>query len=105
LSDLIDGIELGNLTKAKRSSADQQIDILIERRYESYRDDDECDPRWQKSARVHAEKIREARRVEWSLHHERLAVLHRRLADEHEAQARQLANRGQIAASENGAGD
>jgi hypothetical protein len=86
--------ENGSKTFSKnigRASADEQLEALVEKRHALCRDDDEeHNPAWQKSVHRHAEKIREARRVEWATHLERLAVLHENLAKEHRQRAANL---------------
>jgi len=61
LTDLREQIEQA-AHKAKRSDADQQLEILIERRHELY-GDNELDPSWQRSVeRLH--RTAEAQRLQ-----------------------------------------
>ncbi|MDQ5811572.1 MAG: hypothetical protein M3358_12680 [Actinomycetota bacterium] len=91
MTDLVNDHTEQSTHKAKRSSPEDQLEHLIRQRHELFKDADEADPRWLDSVHRHAEQLREANHAEWSLHHERLAVLHTRLADEHRAKAAEFA--------------
>jgi hypothetical protein len=89
-------------TVAHGKMAEAQLDHLIRRRdekrqqTEGERLEEEL---WAPGARVYAEKLREAARVEWTLYHEHMSELHRRLSQEHAAKAERLCedfgNRGE----------
>ncbi len=67
MTDLVNDHTEQSTHEAKRSSPEDQLEHLIRQRHELFKD------------------------AEWSLHHERLAVLHTRLADEHRAKAAEFA--------------
>ncbi len=92
MTDLREQIEQA-AHKAKRSDADQQLEILIERRHELYGDDDELDPSWQRSVeRFH--RTAEAQRLQqWRVYHNDMARLHEGLAAEHRVKTEMLASR------------
>ena len=88
------------LSKGGGSTVDDQLDTLIERRYEALsraapNGTDDTDPSWQKSV----DKLRQQQlldnRYEWHLYHRSQAERHRRtlqeLIDYHEGEAAKLA--------------
>jgi hypothetical protein len=73
--------------------AEAQLDHLIRRRDEGRRKTEGerlTEELWVDSARQHAAKLRAAARVEWTLYHEHMSLLHLRLSQEHAQKAERL---------------
>lgn len=73
------------------TSADTQLEKLIERRAPREPDPDELEPSYRDSVRRHNERIRRENAAAWRGHHEHMAVTHARLSAEHAAKAEALA--------------
>jgi hypothetical protein len=84
------------MMRAGVKDPDVELELFIERRGRDLQpDDEEHDPRWQRSVAEYAGQLREANRSAWREHHLNLAALHTRLAEEHRAEAVKLAGRQQ----------
>lgn len=73
---------------------DRELELFVERRGRDLRHDDEDhDPRGQRSCEEQAAQLRALNRSAWRIHHLNLAVLHARLAADHRAEAERLTGR------------
>ncbi|HEV8045582.1 MAG TPA: hypothetical protein VGP38_10395 [Rubrobacter sp.] len=77
-------------------SVDAGIGRLIRRPSVEAPDPDEADERYRRSCERYAEQLRTANRSAWAKHHEHLAELHDRLADEHRQRAVSLIGGGGV---------
>jgi hypothetical protein len=71
-----------------------ELDRLIERRSRKEQDPDEREDLWVESVRIFHERARAERRQQWTEFHRGMALLHGRLAAEHEEKAAKLLDEG-----------
>jgi hypothetical protein len=82
-----------DVSSRSTEAAEAQIDAFISRMDTRRRDTEGerlTEELWVDSARRHAAKLREAARVEWTLYHEHMSLLHAQLSQEHAAKAERL---------------
>lgn len=72
------------------TSAEEQLNVLIERRASREPDPDELEPSYQESVRRHRERIRSENAAAWKGFHDHMRETHERLAAEHAAKAAAL---------------
>ena len=72
------------------TSADEQIDALIERRVMDAEEHAKVDAAWAESAMRHNLGARAAMRQEWAEHYRRMVAVHERLAEENRARLGKL---------------